>query len=730
MEKSGGGRAGDRDCALGRCCSLLTADQNVPSAGRFVYGAQHDVEEALRHLVRLWDSAGPGGCLQGRPGFARLGIGDARQLFSVVTDARSGCFAEISPGVRCLSVSSKLEEEMMVRVVLPPGTGYRETRVRWQLENFGTPEHAPERRCDRDEGGCGQVGACANRQFLARVGPLLLVQLSVYDLATRTKLNNVRIHADERMTLRVGGNACVYELVAAVEHIGRSLSSGHYICFRRCAGNEWLVLNDDGRGQVRVPGPSHGSRLNSRTFAQRQMFLCMYARSESGVAFPPVAPSGDDEQMGAGSSEIVDVDPTVRSMADDDALAVAAERLSLASAEEAELATAIQRSMEESNTLGRAGDAQLAGSPSTKDVSVAASKTSQLGEGAGAEQSQEFERRRILRRQASNAGLVEQTRLPLRRHMSMSSDDESDLPPVFERLRISREDASALGSTGRSSSSAAPPTDPPHGLPPVLEEKDEVPSGRVVSSGSSSSQGLHQSAHGGGTSRLGSIEEEKGEDDAAGGESVGSAAVHELDWRPFTPSIIDPSKCMARTWAGGRGGQCTKTKLAGQRYCTVCSKKLAHGAVDGPIPEKKLIEFKNCAKKLARGGGGMQAGSAGGVASVAANSRGSVVSAQEPVGGAGATRPSRVGASMSSRVPRRTEIADMKDILAENQYVEHEMERREFQRPEGQWVGGRLLPDDPPNDADLEAFLRRQFQAQQDSERARDWGPGRALGRE
>ena len=85
---------------------------------------------------------------------------------------------------------------------------------------------------------------------------------------------------------------------------------------------------------------------------------------------------------------------------------------------------------------------------------------------------------------------------------------------------------------------------------------------------------------------------------------------------------------------------------------------------------------------------------------------------------------------MSSRVRRRTGIADMTGILAENQYVEREMERRGFQRPKGQWENGTLLPDDPPNDADLEDFLRLQFQAQQDSTRASDWGSGRTLGRD
>jgi hypothetical protein len=99
-------------------------------------------------------------------------------------------------------------------------------------------------------------------------------------------------------------------------------------------------------------------------------------------------------------------------------------------------------------------------------------------------------------------------------------------------------------------------------------------------------------------SGLGSIEEEKGEEDVRGDESVESAAVEQLDWHTFTPSRIDPSRCMARIWADGRGGQCTKAKSAGGRFCKVCARKLAHGAVDGPIPEKKLLEFKKRANKL------------------------------------------------------------------------------------------------------------------------------------
>ena len=123
--------------------------------------------------------------------------------------------------------------------------------------------------------------------------------------------------------------------------------------------------------------------------------------------------------------------------------------------------------------------------------------------------------------------------------------------------------------------------------------------------------------------------------------------------------------------------------------------------------------------------GGLEAeeGASGSV-SRAAGSRDSGVSAREVEGDVRAALSCR-----SVRVPRRTEIGDMRGIRAENQYVESEMERRDFQRPNGQWVGGVLLPGDPPDGVDLESFLRRQFQAQQESARVAAWGTGRTLGR-
>ena len=80
-------------------------------------------------------------------------------------------------------------------------------------------------------------------------------------------------------------------------------------------------------------------------------------------------------------------------------------------------------------------------------------------------------------------------------------------------------------------------------------------------------------------------------------------------------------------------------------------------------------------------------------------------------------------------LPRRTKIAGMGEYLAENQYVEREMKRRNFELVNGQWQDGVLLEGDPQNDAELESFLRTQFRSQQEEARAAAWGAGRKLGR-
>lgn len=75
----------------------------------------------------------------------------------------------------------------------------------------------------------------------------------------------------------------------------------------------------------------------------------------------------------------------------------------------------------------------------------------------------------------------------------------------------------------------------------------------------------------------------------------GSAATY-----PFTPAVINPLLCMARTWNLGAGGQCAKRGTGGDGFCASHFKEerwRVHGRVDGPIPAKKLKDFESARKK-------------------------------------------------------------------------------------------------------------------------------------
>ena len=83
----------------------------------------------------------------------------------------------------------------------------------------------------------------------------------------------------------------------------------------------------------------------------------------------------------------------------------------------------------------------------------------------------------------------------------------------------------------------------------------------------------------------------------AAGAHVSGADCDE-SWRDFTPSVVDLGRCLARTWAAGRGGQCSRLKPSGADVCAKCAKgRLAHGRVDGPIPTTKLAAFQRTATK-------------------------------------------------------------------------------------------------------------------------------------
>jgi len=63
-------------------------------------------------------------------------------------------------------------------------------------------------------------------------------------------------------------------------------------------------------------------------------------------------------------------------------------------------------------------------------------------------------------------------------------------------------------------------------------------------------------------------------------------------WARFTPADIRADGCMARTWLGGRGGQCHSSAVTGE-FCKFhhANQWRKHGRVDGAIRVAKLGEF-------------------------------------------------------------------------------------------------------------------------------------------
>ena len=69
----------------------------------------------------------------------------------------------------------------------------------------------------------------------------------------------------------------------------------------------------------------------------------------------------------------------------------------------------------------------------------------------------------------------------------------------------------------------------------------------------------------------------------------------------FTPSrVTDGTRCLARTWNQGRGGQCASAPENGSDAQVCCRHRLpaqqAHGLVTGAIPAPKLAAFQKAAR--------------------------------------------------------------------------------------------------------------------------------------
>lgn len=75
-------------------------------------------------------------------------------------------------------------------------------------------------------------------------------------------------------------------------------------------------------------------------------------------------------------------------------------------------------------------------------------------------------------------------------------------------------------------------------------------------------------------------------------------------WKRFTPTVLNMERCFARTWHGGRGGQCSRAKCShGSDFCRFHAAEQrwrTHGRVDGSIPAGKLREFLRASKPSVR----------------------------------------------------------------------------------------------------------------------------------
>ena len=83
--------------------------------------------------------------------------------------------------------------------------------------------------------------------------------------------------------------------------------------------------------------------------------------------------------------------------------------------------------------------------------------------------------------------------------------------------------------------------------------------------------------------------------DGAGDPGAGAGGV----LLEFTPCVINADKCLARTWSGGLGGQCSRFPVADRRWCKVHETRAMHGFVDGPVPDLKLAAFRKAAASAA-----------------------------------------------------------------------------------------------------------------------------------
>ena len=414
------------------------------------------------------------------------------------------------------------------------------------------------------------------------------------------------------------------------------------------------------------------------------MYLCMYARCGSGEGFAAAERTGEVGDVFAefGAAEVVDVEGGDDGVEDD--LTARAMRLSLETAaqenEERDIALAIERSKEECVPGSGTGVATSASSSSVDQLE----SEPRSGEGRTG---------RPLRRWDGNVDIsVFEKSKPLRRRDAMIGMDDLLLSKSFRRLGLG--DQCALesiledGEDGGSNLGLGNVT----GDQGSVVRREGVASGTFVPSPVAVGCGVSSVAVGRGES----------------GTPVPSSAVDEgienmgaLTFGPRHPAY--------------------DRKTFHEVYDT--DKKFVRFVLDLPKPwesSRDLWLFQKYCRLRERGcSDDIKGDESGRRLEVSA-----APSSMADSTAVATTYGARSNRGSTRKLPRRTKIAGMGDFEAESKYVEREMEKRDFQLVRGVWQGGVRLEGDPEDDAQLELFLRKQYQTLQSDA----WGVGRRLG--
>ena len=162
----------------------------------------------------------------------------------------------------CEYTTEKELEPLLNTEINVPSNGIRIKNVIQQM--FNDPEDYPERRCDN---GC--IGASKQNQIITeRSSPFLMVFIN----RRESNASNLNDLTDDLQLIDSNNIPRAYELIAAVQHIGRitefGAEGGHYICDVKCYRDGVFYRTDDEKRPT----------ILKRTEISRRGYIILYKR--------------------------------------------------------------------------------------------------------------------------------------------------------------------------------------------------------------------------------------------------------------------------------------------------------------------------------------------------------------------------------------------------------------------------------------------------------------------